>query len=934
MAVVFVAAEGTERRVVYSASDLAAAARCEYALLRSFDARLGWGPEVSSDDELLARTAQLGDEHEQRHLDELRAADHEHVAVIGRPAYTLAGLTAAAEATREAVDRRAPVIYQAAMFDGRFLGFADFLVLDGDRYRLRDTKLARSVKVEALLQLAAYAHTLATDGVPVAPEVELVLGDGAIASYRTDELLPIYLPRREALERLLDGHLAGGVAVSWEDAEVRACFRCPECAVQVRAHDDLLLVAGMRVSQRARLIDAGVDTLHQLAAHDGPVPQLSTRTVKALTAQARLQVTDRVDGKPPYEMLDAQPLMVLPDANKGDLFFDFEGDPLWTVDGREWGLEYLWGVLTATDEFTPYWAHDRASERKALVDFLAMVRKRRKRYPDMHVYHYAAYEKSTLLRLAGRYGVGEHDVDELLRNGILVDLYPLVRKSIRVGAESYSIKYLEPLYMGNELRSGEVTTATDSITQYARFCELRDAERPDDAAIVLKEIEDYNRYDCRSTRRLRDWLMARAIESGVPPRGPQPVADGAAAEPADELERRLLKFAGDGIDERTPEQTAVAMVAAARGYHKREDKPFWWAHFDRVNNPIDEWSDNTDVFVAESAVIVTDWHQPPKARKPQRHVKLVGELANGGLGREMFALYDPPAPEGLADDPDRRAFGSVTVIECDNPEAPTEAVVVERQPKNGGVFDQLPFALTPGGPINTKPLQDSIADTAAMVAAGLPNLPADAVTDILLRRAPRTVGGGPLPRGGDVADDMTGALLDLDSSYLAVHGPPGTGKTFTSAKVIARLVKEHGWRVGVVAQSHAVVENLLGCVIEAGVDPDRVGKKKAPDAPWREVDEKDYASFIAEHDGCVIGGTAWDFANQGRVPRRALDLLVVEEAGQYSLANTIAVAPSARNLMLLGDPQQLPQVSQGTHPEPVNESALGWLVAGHHTLPE
>jgi uncharacterized protein len=222
-----------------------------------------------------------------------------------------------------------------------------------------------------------------------------------------------------------------------------------------------------------------------------------------------------------------------------------------------------------------------------------------------------------------------------------------------------------------------------------------------------------------------------------------------------------------------------------------------------------------------------------------------------------------------------------------------------------------------------------------MVAAGLPNLPADAVTDILLRRPPRTVSGGPLPRSGVGADDITAALLDLDSSYLAVHGPPGTGKTYTSARVVARLVNDHGWRVGVVAQSHAVVENLLGCVIEAGVDPDRVGKKKkASDAPWREVDEKEYASFIADRDGCVIGGTAWDFANQGRVPRHSLDLLVVEEAGQYSLANTIAVAPSARNLMLLGDPQQLPQVSQGTHPEPVNESALGWLVDGHHTLPE
>jgi len=935
---VFLTSEGADGKVIYSASDLAAAARCEYALLRAFDAKLGRGPKVSVEDELLARTATLGDEHERRQLDDLRAEFGGDVTIIGRPPYTDAGLRAAFDQTMRAVERRSPVIYQAAMYDGRFAGFADFLVLShteaGDRYRLRDTKLARSVKVEALLQLAAYADTLATHGVPVADEVELVLGDGAVASYRVDELLPVYLPRRAALQGLLDGHLAGGAAVSWEDNRVRACFRCPECEVRVREHDDLLLVAGMRVSQRARLIDAGVTTLHDLADHAGQVPELSARTVNALTAQARLQVTDRVDGKPPYEVLDAQPLMVLPDANKGDLFFDFEGDPLWTVDGREWGLEYLWGVLTSGDEFTPYWAHDRASERQALVDFLAMVRKRLKKYPGMHVYHYAAYEKSTLLRLAGRYGVGEHDVDEMLRNGVLVDLYPLVRKSIRVGTESYSIKYLEPLYMGNELRSGEVTTATDSITQYARFCALRDEERADDAAIVLKEIEDYNRYDCRSTRRLRDWLVARAIESGVPPRGPMPVADGAQAEPSDELERRLLKFAGDGIDERTAEQTAVAMVAAARGFHKREDKPFWWGHFDRVNNPVDEWADNSDVFIAERTEVVADWHQPPRARKPQRHVRLIGEIATGELSRNMYALYEPPAPEGLADDPDRRAFGTVEVLECDNPEAPTDVVVVEKQPKDGDVFDQRPFALTPGPPINTKPLQESIAATAALVAAGLPALPPDAVTDVLLRRAPRTISGSPLPRGDDVADDITRALLDLDSSYLAVHGPPGTGKTFTTAKVISRLVNEHGWRVGVVAQSHAVVENLFADVIRAGVDGALVAKKLNTECRgWTEITNPEFAGFIAEHDGCVVGGTAWDFANDNKIPRLALDLLVVEEAGQFNLANTIAVASSARNLMLLGDPQQLPQVSQGTHPEPVNESALGWLVEGHHILP-
>jgi uncharacterized protein len=570
-----------------------------------------------------------------------------------------------------------------------------------------------------------------------------------------------------------------------------------------------------------------------------------------------------------------------------------------------------------------------------------MVRKRLRRYPGMHIYHYAAYEKSTLLRLAGRYGVGENDVDDLLRNGILVDLYPLVRKSIRVGADNYSIKSLEPLYMGNELRSGEVTTATDSITQYARHCALRDEGRADEAAVVLKEIEDYNVYDCRSTRRLRDWMMARAIESGVPPRGPLPVRDDDVIElgpNSNDVERALLKFAGDGVEPRTAEQTAVAMVAAARGYHRREDKPFWWSHFDRVNNPVDEWADSSDVFIADDAVVVADWHRPPKARKPQRHVRLTGEIANGELGREMYALYDPPAPAGLADDPDRRGYGTVTVVDCDNPEAPTEVVVVERQPKDADVFERLPFALTPGPPINTKPLQESIAATAALVAAGLPNLPGDAVTDVLLRRPPRMVSGGPLPRTGTITDDITAALLDLDSSYLAVHGPPGTGKTFTSAEVLARLVTDHGWRVGVVAQSHAVVENLFCDVLKAGVDGAHVAKKlNTVNHGWTELTNPEFAGYLAEHTadgvGCVIGGTAWDFANDNKIPRLSLDLLVVEEAGQYSLANTIAVAPSARNLMLLGDPQQLPQVSQGTHPEPVHTSALGWLVDGRHTLP-
>lgn len=919
-------------RVVFSASDLAAAARCEYSLLRSFDAKLGRGQAISTADELLARTAELGDQHEQRHLDALR--ERSDVAVIGRPAYSLAGLTAAAEATRRAVDQRAPVIYQAAMFDGRFVGFADFLVLDGERYRLRDTKLARSVKVEALLQLAAYAATLTADGVPVHDEVELVLGNQTTTSYRVDELLPVYRARRAELQELLDRHLAGGLAVDWADEHVRACMRCPECEEQVRASDDLLLVAGMRISQRARLIDAGITTMTDLAGFEGTVPDLPARTVTALSGQARLQIAPREDGKPPYEVVDPQPLMLLPDHDRGDLFFDFEGDPLWTADGRDWGLEYLFGVLGTggQEEFRPLWAHDRGAERKALRDFLTMVRKRRKRFPKMHIYHYAPYEKTALLRLAGRYGEGEDEVDDLLRNGVLVDLYPLVRKSIRVGTGNYSLKSLEPLYMGSELRTGDVTTATDSITMYARYSELRADGRDDEAATVLKEIEDYNLYDCRSTRKLRDWLLQRAFEAGVPPLGPQPVRDSGQVEADDEIAIRMARFAGDDVSARTPQQRGVAMVAAARGYHRREDKPFWWGHFDRLNNPIDEWGDTAGVFLVDEARVDTDWHVPPRARKPQRRLRLTGSMAAGELSRDMYALYDPPTPAGLSDDPERRAFAAVTVLECDDPAAPTEVLLFEREPKTGGTYDRLPFALTPGPPFGTKALRESIDAVAAEITDCLPALPDSAVIDILLRRSPRT--GCPLPRTGETAADITAALLSLDCSYVAVHGPPGTGKTHTAARVIATLVNEHQWRIGVVAQSHAVVENLFRDVIGAGVATAVVAKKPSGTGPWTDLDESAYPAFIAEHDGCVIGGTAWDFANRNRVPAQSLDLLVIEEAGQFCLANTIAVAPAARNLLLLGDPQQLPQVSQGTHPEPVDSSALGWLVDGGHTLPE
>src|SRR6185312_13902750 len=199
-------------------------------------------------------------------------------------------------------------------------------------------------------------------------------------------------------------------------------------------------------------------------------------------------------------------------------------------------------------------------------------------------------------------------------------------------------------------------------------------------------------------------------------------------------------------------------------YHRREDKPFWWAHFDRLNNPVDEWGESSDVFLVDGAEVQQDWHTPPKARKPQRWVRLTGTLAAGTLDHDVFALYEPPAPVGIATHPDRRAAGKAEVLDRDDASVPTAVVIGEREPKGGGTYRQVPFALTPGPPISTAKLRESIDVAAAEIAEGLPALPNTAIIDILLRRDPRTRSGAPLPHTGDNTADITGALLELDSS--------------------------------------------------------------------------------------------------------------------------------------------------------------------------
>ncbi len=968
--------------VVYSATDLVTALRCEFAVLRRLDEVLGRAERLEVPNVMRDRAALLGQEHEQLVLGQYRERFGAGVVEIADvEEWTREELLAQQERTLAALASGAAVVAQAGFFDGRFHGRADFLVREdgggGPRYAVVDTKLSRSAKPTAILQTAAYPDQLQRHGVPLSPVTHLHLGTGVVTSHDVTDTMAVLREHRAHVESLIDTHARGTGAVRWGDPTITACGYCDYCQSEVGPARDVRLVWGLRGSHRAALAEAGITTIDQLAASTGPVPAIRPASLERFRTQARMQLEQEqaeAAGIVPAvraRVHTVEALDLLPEPDAGDVFFDFEGDPMWVDDDRsQWGLEYLFGLRESPTadhpegRYVAFWAHSRAEEKQALIDFLAYLRQRRADHPRMHVYHYAFYEPAALRALAARHGVGGEEVAALLDAGVFVDLYETVKNSVHVSQRSYSIKKLEPLYMGDVLRDLDgVTDGGASVVAYAEAIALREAGDLVGWHERLEALAEYNAYDCTSTLRLRDWLLqmrrdahaealdavmadaaaalgAHAIEVEDASTGPDPAVVGAVTLPGvpamreEEVLAERLRSAADLADD-----PAVPLLVASLRYHRAEDEPFWRAHRERMSAFRADAADTRDVLVVHDASS-SAWEQTESGRS-RRVLVLDGRLGTGSTiepGQEVFCVYEPPLPFGMHPRAgQRRAAGYGDVLARTlSPSGEDRLEVRERLSPDVDEHAMAPVLITPGPPPSTAGLVRAIGDVArGVLGEGEPA--GGAALDVLRRTPPRQVDGGALPAvAGSRSDAVTRAVLGSDESYVAVQGPPGTGKTTLGATVIARLVNEHGWRVGVVAQSHAVVENMLTQVIAAGVDPQRVAKRGRPagsDRAWRSLDGTAVTAFLSEEGGRILGGTAWDFSNPARVAPGSLDLLVVDEAGQFALATTVAVSVSARRLLLIGDPQRLPQVSQGRHDQPVDRSALGWLTGAGDVLP-
>ncbi len=943
-------------RLVYAASDLNDYLECRR--LTELEALVARGklarPDVEDPQaELLRRK---GEAHELAHLERLRTLYPDGVVEFERSPNGIEAYRIAEARTLEAMRRGASVIYQATFFDEEFIGRADFLRrvpvpsgLGEYGYEVVDTKLGLNPKPYYLVQLCNYSEHVERLQGRMPQFAHVLLGNGEERRYRLSDYIAYY---RRLKKRFLE--FAGRSELESADRpneypfEIKHCAICPwddACEKQRRGDDHLSLVAWIRREQIAKLEGSGIATVERLAAaSDDERPMgMNPEAFTKLRRQASLQVRGRASEKPIYELLPHDPGLgfeLMPEPAEGDVFFDMEGDPLFEP-GRS--LEYLFGCWLPDDkrEFRAFWALTRDDEKRALEEFIDFITERRKRYPKLHVYHYANYEKDALRRLAQQHSTREAEVDDLLRGEVLVDLFAVVRRAIAISEESYSLKNLERFY--DLARETIVKKGDESIVMFENWLANGD-ER------ILTDIERYNRDDCRSTHLLREWLLGLRSEAiaafGIdlplrPVKSPQEPchaefldscakcvrrrSDEREEARRSDLERSLRRNllppqSEEEYRRMAPDRRMRYLLANLLAYHRREEKPAWWAYFDRCENV-----DRLLEFDKDSIAGLTLRDEIP-AYKTGRSTVYAYEFPD-----QIYKLGDG---DDVVNPRTKKSAGSIVSIDADKNILKLKTTA---SPEAARAVNEL----IPPGPPSTKEQREALARIAESYVDGTLAQAYPATYDLLANRDPRLTRATKTIQPEPVtAQGVSAIVSELDCSYLFVQGPPGSGKTTIGSKVICDLLAA-GKRVAVTSMSHKAIHNLLHKVEECmaarggrfrGLYKHSTGAgSNYPSRLQEPMIESVSANEAFSHDDYQLaGGTGWLCAREELDAK--FDYIFIDEAGQVALADALAMSLCAKNVVLLGDPSQLAQVSQGRHPIHGDDSVLQHLLGDEQTV--
>jgi len=908
-----------------SASDLSNHLSCAHLTTLDYLVAIGdlARPHWTDPDALVLQ--QLGYEHEQRYLRHLQEGGLA-IADLG-DTQSEGGV---ATQTLVAMKQGVAVITQAGLSNGRWVGRADVLrrtetpsTLGSWSYEVYDCKLGRETKAATILQLSLYSDLVATmQG--VIPKFMYVVSPSE--TFRPEQFSVLdyaayYRLVRTRLEQAVDAGERGPQTDPEPTLHCDVCRWWQRCDAQWRKQDHLSRVAGISRLQRKQLNRWEVNSMAQLARLPVPLEQRPEQGSKQgyirVREQARVQVAGREGNGSLHEIFDHAGLARLPEPSPGDIFFDLEGDSFVGTSG----IEYLFGLTRRHQQGAPLyefrWASTPAEEKAAFEWFADLVMQTGSEHSGMHVYHFTAREPSALKRLMGKYATREDAVDRMLRGGLLVDLHTVLKQSVRASVEEYSLKKLEPFH--NFIRVIPVDEARRSLRRMEHSLELGRVEQVEDA--TRQAIQLYNQDDCLSTASLRQWLekqRTKLIEGGQ--EIPRPVMP--ESEPSEKVGERQQRIAAlrAGLTQNVPidpglrnsEQSARWLLANLLEWHRREKKADWWEFF-RLQALNDE--DLLDDRGALSG-LKYEMRLSVEGKTPVDRYSFAPQETSVRPGDEVYFRGDK--------------IGSVVSIALE-----TRCIDIKKMKKTAGVH---PTSVYPYKRVDIEECENALFRLATWVLAnGLDSPgPYRCARDLLLRLRPRLVDAKQSSLLKPNESSLAAAkrlVRQLDASVLAIQGPPGSGKTFTGAHLVCLLVR-CGKRVGITGPSHKVIRNLLDQVLAQAAAEDMttlgcVQKVKdlseVPCVGITEVTKNAVAlQALREGNANIVAGTVWLWAPEASAD--TVDVLVVDEAGQMSLANVLAAAPCAKNLILLGDPQQLDQPLKGSHPDGVAVSALEHLL--------
>jgi len=926
--------------VIVSATDLSGFSECAHKTVLELAVAFGELPRPGTNEIERLMLEKRGFEHEARVLAFLRAQGRDVVTISAGPGDS--SRADAVLATEAAMASGAEVIAQGVLARGQWFGRPDFLLKTAGKsrfgehhYVVADAKLANETKARAVLQLCAYGDLLSQAQGHV-PELFYIAPGGpevTLVPLRSADYLAFYRAAKTRFEAFVR---APERAVYPEPVEhCMVCQWWKRCEDRRRADDHLSLVAGITARQRDRLTATGVSTLATLAELDRErsVEGVSREALTRTREQARIQLAGRIEGKPLYELLlDVEPgfgLEQLPEPKPGDLFFDLEGDPF--VRGS--GLEYLFGVVElgqiggdgtprpgpGEPRYRAFWAKNAAEERRAFEAVMDRIHAGRQEFADLHVFHFGHREVDAMKKLACQHQTREAELDQLLREHVFVDLHAVVKRSLRASVESYTLKELERLYRFE--RAVDLRTAARAMQSFGWLLET--GEGGEAEGQWRADIERYNRDDCLSTFRSRAWLeqLRREFELKTSrilqrPAQPEPPASEPVQAESAILAARLLAGLPEDAAADTAPEAAQRLFAHLLDWHWREEKQTWWEHFRaRELAPAERLEDRAVLAGLQFQAVVGS-----EGRSKHFRYRFPDKQEHA-----IKASLDPFDPDA------EKSAGSVIALGDD-------FIVLKR------ARPEHPSALIPGPPLPTKGHAARLLELGKYIAErGLDAGSSFAAARALLLRKPPRLGRAPkealLTPDEDTVSGIQRLALELDGSVLAVQGPPGSGKTHRAAEMIVALVRA-GKRVGVTSNSHRVIMSVLRKVAERGAlhgaPPRLLHLRDAPESAEPEPFEfsKNYAKVaqrLAARELDVVGGTSWAWVTEAL--QNSVDVLVVDEAGQMSLANVLAVSGAARSLVLFGDPAQLDQPQKGSHPPGADASALDHLLGGALSMP-